>query len=330
MKQKKSLELLKFFAALLITNSHLGYLYGQYSFLATGGAIGNALFFFCSGYALSMSKFDRFDNWYKRRFFRVMPSMLAKGILCSLLGLNLTYVAIYQIFIGGGWYFNAVMIFYLLIYILQLFTKNNQKLDIIIFISIFAISCLVAVFLIDNQGMLYTGSSYKQAWPGYFSTMFLGYILGKKEKTVESKYDKVLLLVLVLSIVLYYGILFVVQRYELPVCLGIISLIPLYFILITWYYASDCKCLDGFYSSKYWFPFKFVSSLCWEIYLAQIWIVLKYKEQINQIIFPLNIVVCVLLIIICAYVIKVMSRFIVQLFNNNSFNWIYTLKTWER
>lgn len=101
MKQNNSLEFLKFFAALLITNSHGGSLYPNAS-LATGGAIGNALFFFCSGFSLSMSNFDRFDNWYKRRFFRVMPSMFAKGILCSLLGFWSGYITVNQLLIGGG------------------------------------------------------------------------------------------------------------------------------------------------------------------------------------------------------------------------------------
>ena len=49
MKQRDiSIDILKFFAVLLITNSHMEPLYGEYSQLATGGAIGDVLFFFCS------------------------------------------------------------------------------------------------------------------------------------------------------------------------------------------------------------------------------------------------------------------------------------------
>lgn len=46
MKRDSSLEYLKFFATLLIINSHIGKCYGDYAALATGGAIGNGLFFF--------------------------------------------------------------------------------------------------------------------------------------------------------------------------------------------------------------------------------------------------------------------------------------------
>lgn len=51
-KRNISLDVLKFIAAIMITNSHLGSQYGQYSTLATGGYLGDALFFFCSGFAL--------------------------------------------------------------------------------------------------------------------------------------------------------------------------------------------------------------------------------------------------------------------------------------
>lgn len=46
------IDILKCIAAILITNSHMGMLYGKYSVLATGGAIGDALFFFVSGFTL--------------------------------------------------------------------------------------------------------------------------------------------------------------------------------------------------------------------------------------------------------------------------------------
>lgn len=47
-----SIDILKFLAVLAIANSHMGVLYGKYSVLATGGAIGVALFFFASGFTI--------------------------------------------------------------------------------------------------------------------------------------------------------------------------------------------------------------------------------------------------------------------------------------
>ena len=46
-----SIDILKFIAAILITNSHMEILYvDPFKSIATGGSIGNGLFFFCSGF----------------------------------------------------------------------------------------------------------------------------------------------------------------------------------------------------------------------------------------------------------------------------------------
>lgn len=67
MYRDNSIDLLKFLAVLLITNSHFDKLYPEsISFLGTGGAIGDALFFFCSGFTLFLKPMGQFDNWYKK------------------------------------------------------------------------------------------------------------------------------------------------------------------------------------------------------------------------------------------------------------------------
>ena len=61
-----SIDILKFIAVFLIINSHMDALYPKYKMLATGGAIGDVLFLFASGYTLFLSNRKlRFDNWYK-------------------------------------------------------------------------------------------------------------------------------------------------------------------------------------------------------------------------------------------------------------------------
>ena len=56
---RQPLSLMRFLAVILITNSHIGPLYPPHlQFLSTGGALGNSLFFFCSGFALYLSNRD--------------------------------------------------------------------------------------------------------------------------------------------------------------------------------------------------------------------------------------------------------------------------------
>lgn len=77
-----SIDILKFLAVILITNSHMATLYpAPFTQLATGGAIGDALFFFCSGFTISFSRGGNFFNWYKRRINRIFPTLFAIAAL---------------------------------------------------------------------------------------------------------------------------------------------------------------------------------------------------------------------------------------------------------
>lgn len=82
-KRDISIDILKFIAALVITNSHMEILYGKYSAFATGGAIGDVLFFFASGFTLFLGAMGRFDNWYKRRINRIYPTVFAWAIIAA-------------------------------------------------------------------------------------------------------------------------------------------------------------------------------------------------------------------------------------------------------
>lgn len=96
-----SIDILKFFAALLITNSHMELLYGKYSMLATGGSIGDVLFFFASGFTLFLGRMGRFDNWYKRRINRIYPTVFAWATLSSFV-LGYQNDMKYTVIHGGG------------------------------------------------------------------------------------------------------------------------------------------------------------------------------------------------------------------------------------
>ena len=100
MREKNlSLELAKFIAVIIVANSHMDVLYGKYSALATGGAIGDVLFFFASVFTIFLGRFGRFDNWYKRRIKRVYPAVIAWTGLVSVLFSR--QVSVSQLISGG-------------------------------------------------------------------------------------------------------------------------------------------------------------------------------------------------------------------------------------
>ena len=85
MKRDLGIDIMKFLAVLLITNSHMDILFpSSLSILGTGGAIGDAFFFFCSGFTLFLKPVGRFDTFYKKRINRIYPSIFALAAIRSL------------------------------------------------------------------------------------------------------------------------------------------------------------------------------------------------------------------------------------------------------
>ena len=115
-----SIEMLKAIAAILVMNSHMDAMYGEYSYLGTGGAIGDALFFFCSGYALFLSKRqESFFNWYKRRIQRIIPSIVAVFMIGAIFA-TFNYCPN----LGVSWFIQCIFIYYVLLYPIKRYVSN--------------------------------------------------------------------------------------------------------------------------------------------------------------------------------------------------------------
>ena len=92
MSQKRlySLDMMKFMAALMITNSHFQPLYeGVNTAFATFGVQGNALFFFVAGYLLMMGfgkhKELSFIDWFKGKIRRLWNAVFICVVAANLI-----------------------------------------------------------------------------------------------------------------------------------------------------------------------------------------------------------------------------------------------------
>lgn len=178
MKERNiGIDILKFFAALLITNSHMELLYGKYSVFATGGAIGDVLFFFSSGFTLFLGRMGRFDNWYKRRINRIYPTVFAWAILSAFF-FNQHQSMDYTIIHGGGWFVTCIMIYYVVLYFIQRFLLHHLKC----IFGIVTLICIVWYFIIDRPAdyNMYGATYFK--WGHYFLFMLLGAMMGISQK----------------------------------------------------------------------------------------------------------------------------------------------------
>ncbi|WP_302415067.1 acyltransferase family protein [uncultured Prevotella sp.] len=121
-KRLYSLDMMKFMAALMITNSHFQPLYeGVNTTFATFGVQGNALFFFVAGYLLMMGlekhKGVSFINWFKSKIRRLWPAVFIWVIVTNLIwDAPLTFD---KLILGGDyWFLQTIVVYYALFYLL--------------------------------------------------------------------------------------------------------------------------------------------------------------------------------------------------------------------
>lgn len=307
-----SIDILKFFAVLLITNSHMESLYGKYSALATGGAIGDVLFFFCSGFILFLGRERRFDNYYKRRINRIYPTVFMWALMAATI-FHRHSDMLDVVLNGGGRFVSCIMIYYAVLHFIRKFAFNHLKIVFGFFVLI-----SLAWYLVMDKSANYNmyGATYFK-WCHYFMFMLLGAILGShpiKQKIVF-KYD---LIKVISCIVMFYGILIAGRRWYFMHDMQVVSLLPL--LGVTYYFYKICK--SDVLGKLYYAPItgaiiKMISGLCLEVYLVQ---GVLFTDRFNGF-FPFNLLIIFVLILLVAYILRCMARWFSQTFREADYEW---------
>lgn len=311
MYRDNSIDLLKFLAVLLITNSHFDKLYPEsISFLGTGGAIGDALFFFCSGFTLFLKPMGQFDNWYKKRISRVYPTILSWSIILAFV-LNKDQSIKEIILTGGGWFVNCILIYYIVLYFINKFFSQYLNWTFIIFTL-----GTIIVYCLWEKGedfKMYGFTFYK--WIFFFLYMLMGAIIGKKSITLKWISSFIGLFI---SLFGFYVILIISKRCVEFNNLQLLSLVPLCGIVIFLYTLCNCNKIKSILKKKYiGGTILFLGGMCLEIYITQ-----NYFLTIDlKLPFPLNFIVMIAIIIIASYFLKCTSKLFLQTFSKNEYSW---------
>lgn len=315
-KRNIAIDVMKFLAALLITNSHMGIMYTKFSSLATGGSIGDALFFFCSGFTLFLGQERRFDNWYKRRISRIYPTVIAWAIVTSFF-INESYSVNDCITKGGGWFIPCIMVYYIIIYFVRKLFKTKLWLA-------FVLASAFTLFYYYLSGNYHDISIYGETGfrlVFFFLYMLLGAIVGQNYQNIKMRKPAIWLFV---SLVLFNALLLIRGRFDILIAsfINIISLIVLFVICISLYACCNTKVVKKIYESKFGLVIQFIGGLCLEIYIVQHAII---TSRFNSI-FPLNLIIVFIGIVLSAYVVKCLSRLFLQTFQKDDYNWKEILK----
>lgn len=287
-------------------------LYHPYEILATGGAIGDVLFFFCSGFTLFLGKMRRFDNWYKRRINRIYPTVIAYALIGSFL-LGHSNDIKHVVLLGGGWFVSCIMLYYIVFYFIRKFAMDKLE-----YVFVATSLIIIVYYLLMNRpdGFDMYGNTYFK-WVHYFLFMLLGAMLGISQKKRNYRFI-VDFLKLMGCIILYYGYLFIGRKISLVEDLQILSLIPLLGITFYFYKICNSKFMYHLYEKKIsGFIIRFIGGLCLEIYLIQGALL---SSKMNSI-FPLNIPIMFIIITVAAYFLRSVARFFTQTFREEDYNW---------
>lgn len=302
---------LKLIATILITNSHFGDIW-PVSAMASGGLLGNIIFFAVSGYLLFNIK-ESFPKWFSKRFLRVYPVMAAFtlfAVAIGLYGLNSLSDA-FRLFIYPTNYVFLVwlVICYVAFYIVAYTDKKKGKIIEISFATVMLIWVVSYVFVYDKTSYSIDNVSEPFILFLYFESMLLG-ALFRKQKDRFGKFSAVKIISAVLCLAAYFASKILFSRYDSLLNFQIINQIV---ILITLFVVFDLfMSLEGFFDKV---PkalkngVRHISNITLQIYIVQ-FVIIGHFEKLA---FPLNLIVVTILILVAATVLYYIEFFIRKL-----------------
>ena len=285
---------LRFLGVCLITNSHLGNVW-PISQLATGGALGNSIFFFVSGYCISKTN-QNFGKWIFKKIRKLyVPILMVQGA-CYLIG-TYSYTDVLQtiktcIWPTNYWFFPAILIGYICMY-LESKLKEKGK-------SIFFVSC-IGLILIRFYGAeihkIGTENDFITKTAFYILLMQTGHSLRERPRKQNVK-TWINVSKAAIGVLGMYG-------WKIGQNIGLVSslLQPVeYLFLFCFVYNLFIVCRENenklakMALSKAWKPVRWIAAHSWEIYLVQV----PLLHDLPLISFPFSLVEVVFAIFICS------------------------------
>jgi len=300
---------LRLLATVLITNSHFGNVW-PVSSLATGGLLGNVIFFAASGFCLCTVK-ENFPRWYLRRFLRIYPVMAVFTLAVSLMGAYeiRTLSDVIRLFVYPTNYIFIVwiLILYIPFYVVAYLDKRVKNFTEWALLFTAALWLLTYVIFFDKSYYHIDEVSSPFICFVYFASMLLGALFKKHGHRVKATrwYHACIML---LSYVIYFGTKIAFSRIGgVALLFQPINQITLLAALVATFavfmgleqrLCGVCRPISR--------AVGFISGITLQIYIVQFLIIYKFAELA----FPLNFAVIVLVIFAAASVLYLIEYYL--------------------
>lgn len=309
------IHLLKAIAIVIITFSHFKPLLPEkIAFIASGGALGCALFFFCSGFTLFKSvhnnKYPNFYNYFFKRISRIYPSIWV--FLCLMILFNQMPFNFSNFLFPPTryWFLQAIIIFYFAFYFV---IKYFSRYLIQIFFLLIILSTII-YFVNEHSTWIidYPLNPTYVHWIYYFAIMIMGaYFYDKKylPKKTGNISAVINVLILLFLILVLYGIKFLVMKEKLP--LNSQLLFPYLLFVVTFMFYKTSLIYVNFLS-KFEIIIKTLSKLTLEIYIVQFLIIYSCM----RLSFPYGFLMAICSILISSYILNLSSSTLYNMLNS--------------
>lgn len=291
---------LKVLATVLITNSHFGDIW-PVSAIATGGLLGNVVFFAVSGFLLYNIK-TNFPKWFSKRFFRVYPALAIFTLLAVCIGeysLTGLHDAV-RLFVYPTNYIFLVwlVVCYCVFYPVAVVDKKKKHFLEITMSVIFVLWIVIYAVIYDKSSYTVDNVSEPFILFLYIESMLLGALFNKyKSYFGKFRISKVFLTGTFFVIYAASKILFSKVAFLLP-----LQILNQFVILITLFFVFDLfMSMESLFKKipkKVAGIVRHISNITLQIYVVQ-FVLIRYCSKI---IFPLNLIMVTLAIIAAATV----------------------------
>ena len=171
--------------------------------------------------------------------------------------------------------------------------------------------CIAVYFCFFNNGNYFYGGGLFRCF-AYFLIMLQGAMMGTNMNSYQ--YKPIYIFLLFLSVGLWYGLFFIGKNSWLL----LLSFIPLMGVTRYLYLVCCAPIFKRMYNRVVIGQVLFIiSQLCLEVYLIQKFV---FTDMLNNL-FPLNIPIIMVYVIVIAYVVKLFSNIISQTFRTEPYEW---------
>lgn len=323
-----AISLLKVIAMILIFNSHADLLFPpKVQFLASGGAIGNELFFLAGGLLFRKKKSEKFSVFVLKRYIRLyIPTYLMSLVLFAVGYIHLTdfrtFKEVFHLLIWPTqfWFVSAMFFIGIIHYFFIDTSVFEKKYKFVIY----SVSAMIVIFLV-----YFVAIPDKTIWivedaklfdtTIYFKCLYSFYVfsLGIYMRKMKSECTKSNSLLALMSFggafTLFYGFKYFLKENIIPMQFQIFSQFITIVVVIT-LYQFVCKMVDtinnGFLLGNIKCVFV-LSDITLESFLVQFQVI--QRVSLLNVHFPLNYLLAMVIVICVSLMFKTIDSYLSDL-----------------